>query len=85
MFITNKVNFLISLNFVLLCITEVKVHFIRWVDNDALINVLNEKFSVGKEFTGDYIWAIICLRKRNYSALTKIRPKYSIFSVNTKN
>ncbi len=41
-----------------------KVHFIRRVDNDGQINVLNETFSAGKEFTSEYVWATICLRKQ---------------------
>ena len=45
-------------------LTDGKVHFIRRVDNDGLINVLNETFSVGKEFTSEYVWATICLRKQ---------------------
>jgi putative transposase len=43
-------------------LTDGKVHFIRRVDNDGQINVLNETFNVGKEFTSEYVWATICLR-----------------------
>lgn len=45
-------------------LTDGKVHFIRRVDNDGQINVLNEIFGVGKEFTSEYVWATICLRKQ---------------------
>ena len=44
-------------------LTDGKVHFIRRVDNDGQINVLNETFSVGKEFISEYVRATICLRK----------------------
>jgi len=45
-------------------LTDGKVHFIRRVDNDEQINVMNKTFGVGKEFTSEYIWATICLRKQ---------------------
>ena len=44
-----------------LALTDGKVHFIRRVDNDGQINVLNETFSVGKEFISEYVRAAICL------------------------
>jgi hypothetical protein len=45
-------------------LTDGKIHFIRKVDNEGRINVLNETFKVGKEFIGEYVWATICLAKR---------------------
>ena len=45
-------------------LTEGKVHFIRQVKNDGRINVLNETFSVGKEFISEYVWATICVGKQ---------------------
>jgi len=36
-------------------LTDEKVHFIRRVDNDGQINVLNETFGVSKEFTSEYV------------------------------
>jgi len=42
-------------------LTDGEVHFLRWVDNDGQINVLNETFSVGKEFISEYVRAAICL------------------------
>ncbi|MFH0904122.1 MAG: hypothetical protein V1854_02895 [Methanobacteriota archaeon] len=54
------------------------MHFIRRVDNDGQINVLNETFSVGKEFTSEYIWATICLRThlwdQEWKGLSSIFP-----------
>ena len=47
-----------------------KVHFIRRVDNDGQINVLNEAFSVGKGFISEYIRATICLRKKRLEVST---------------
>ncbi len=38
-------------------LTDGKMHFIRRVDNDGQINVLNEIFDVGKEFISEYVWA----------------------------
>ena len=46
-------------------LTDGKIHFIRKVDNEGRINVLNEAFKVGKEFVGEYVWATICLAKQN--------------------
>jgi|LGVE01.1.fsa_nt_gb transposase len=36
-----------------------KIHFIRRVDSRGKISVLNEYFDVGKEYTGEYVWATI--------------------------
>ena len=35
------------------------VHFILKVDSHGEISVLNEYFDVGKEYTGEYVWATI--------------------------
>lgn len=40
-----------------------KVHFIRVVNSEGEINVLNEFFGIGKAYTGEYIWATIDTRK----------------------
>jgi putative transposase len=45
-------------------LTKGKIHFIRMVDNDGKISVLNETFKVGKEFISEYVWATICLEKQ---------------------
>ena len=45
-------------------LTDGKIHFIRKVDNEGRINVLNEAFKAGKEFIGEYVWATICVRKQ---------------------
>ena len=49
-------------------LTDGKIHFIRKVDNEGRINVLNEAFKVGKVFIGEYAWATICLTKQNIEA-----------------
>ncbi|RLF57529.1 MAG: hypothetical protein DRN27_07585, partial [Thermoplasmata archaeon] len=36
-----------------------KIHFIRIVDSNGQIKLLNEQFKVGKEYIGEYIWATI--------------------------
>ena len=45
-------------------LTEGQVHFIRQVDNEGQINVLNEALNVGGEFISEYVWATICTGKR---------------------
>ena len=45
-------------------LTKGKIHFIRMVDNDGKISVLNEAFKVGKEFISEYVWVTICLKKQ---------------------
>ena len=45
-------------------LTDGQVHFIRRVDNDGQINVLNEALNVGGEFISEYVWATICTGKR---------------------
>ncbi|MEA3458277.1 MAG: integrase core domain-containing protein, partial [Candidatus Thermoplasmatota archaeon] len=41
-----------------------KIHFIRIVDSNGRISVLNEYFNVGKEYIGEYVWATIETRKQ---------------------
>ncbi|WP_146199796.1 hypothetical protein ACKUB1_11535 [Methanospirillum stamsii] len=36
-----------------------KIHFIRIVDSNGNVSVLNESFHVGVEYIGEYIWATI--------------------------
>ncbi len=38
---------------------EGKIHFIRVVDSQGRISVLNEYFEVGREYIGEYVWATI--------------------------
>ena len=45
-------------------LTEGQIHFIRKVDNEGGISVLNEAFKVGGEFISEYVWATICLAKQ---------------------
>jgi hypothetical protein len=45
-------------------LTEGKIHFIRHVSDGGRINVLNEAFNVGEEFTSEYVWATIRLKKQ---------------------
>ena len=45
-------------------LTEGIVHFIRQVDGRGRISLLNEVFEVGTEFTGEYVWATICLKEQ---------------------
>jgi hypothetical protein len=45
-------------------LTEGAVHFIRQVDEGGRIDVLNELFKVGAEFTGEYVWTTICLEEQ---------------------
>ncbi len=40
-----------------------RIHFIRVVNSRGRINVLNENFTVGEEYTGEYVWATIETRK----------------------
>ena len=36
-----------------------KIHFIRLVNSNGNISVLNELFEVGIEYVGEYVWATI--------------------------
>ena len=45
-------------------LTDGKIHFIRKVDIEGEISILNEAFDVGKEFIDEYVWATICLKKQ---------------------
>jgi len=45
-------------------LTDGKMHFIRQVDGEGRINVLNEALKVGEEFISEYVWATICTGNR---------------------
>jgi len=45
-------------------LTDGKIHFIRKVDIEGEISIMNEAFEVGKEFISEYVWATICLKKQ---------------------
>jgi hypothetical protein len=56
-------------------LTEGKIHFIRQVSDGGRINVLNEAFNVGEEFTSEYVWATICLKKQKIDVYYRARDQ----------
>ncbi|NQE06261.1 hypothetical protein C5S32_10370, partial [ANME-1 cluster archaeon GoMg1] len=56
-------------------LTKGKIHFIRMVDNDGKISVLNEAFKVGKEFISEYVWATICLKKQTMDVFYRAKDQ----------
>ena len=46
-------------------LTKGKVHFIREVNKDGKINVLNEDFHVDKSLAHDYVWATINTKEKH--------------------
>ena len=48
-----------------------KIHFIRTVDSNGKITVLNEQFEAGKEYIGEYVWTTVEMGNQ----LLKIRYK----------
>lgn len=48
-----------------------KIHFIRVVDSQGRISVLNEYFNAGKEYIGEYVWATIETRKQTLTVYYK--------------
>jgi hypothetical protein len=56
-------------------LTNGKIHFIRKVDNNGKISVLNEAFKVGKEFIGEYVWATICLEKQTMEVFYRAKDQ----------
>ena len=55
-------NFKIDVN--KLPLVDGKIHFIRIVDSNGQISVLNEYFNVGKEYIGEYVWTTVETRKQ---------------------
>jgi hypothetical protein len=45
-------------------ITAGRIHFIRRVDEDGLIRLLNERWKVDKRLAGQYVWATIVTHKQ---------------------
>ena len=60
-------------------LTKGKIHFIRMVDNDGKISVLNEAFKVGKEFISEYVWVTICLKKRRWRYFTELKIRILLY------
>lgn len=46
-------------------LTEGRVHFIRRVNEQGEITILNERWKVSKRFVGDYVWATVVLKERS--------------------
>ena len=42
-----------------------KIHFIRIVDSKGDVIVLNERFHVGEEYIGEYVWATIDTKEQS--------------------
>ncbi len=60
-------------------LTGGKIHFIRKVDNEGQISVLNEAFNVGKEFIGEYVWATICLAERKLGPIIELKTSLLMY------
>jgi len=45
-------------------LTEGKIHFIRKVDANGNLGILNEQFKIGGEFIGEFVWTTICLKEQ---------------------
>jgi len=56
-------------------LTKGKIHFIRKVDNEGIISVLNEAFKVGKEFISEYVWATTCLEKQTMKVFCRAKDR----------
>lgn len=59
-------------------ITRGKLHFVRLVEEDGTINILNEKFYIEKNLSFEYVWAILNTKEQNlkiYYQSEKTAPK----------
>jgi hypothetical protein len=45
-------------------ITEIRIHFIRKVNQEGMISLLNEEWKAGKRLANEYVWATLVIRKR---------------------
>lgn len=48
-----------------------KIHFIRMVNSQGQISILNEHFNVGREYIDEYVWASIETRKQTLTVYFK--------------
>ena len=60
----NMLNDDVKINLDKLPLTKGKIHFIRKVDNEGRISILNEVFFLSKEFIGEYVWTTIDLTQQ---------------------
>lgn len=68
-------------------ITKGLVHFIRWVDDNGYVNILNESFFINKEFCCEYVWATINTEKQTldiYHQATKDSTNELVKSITYK-
>jgi transposase len=59
-------------------ITTGLIHFVRQVNEDGKISILNEYFDVGKTYSYEYIWSVLNTREQSleiYYKATKEAPK----------
>jgi putative transposase len=65
-------------------ITTGLMHFIRLVDNNGDISILNEKFTLDKKYSYEYVWAVLNTKLQSltfYYKATKDAPKEIIKSI----
>jgi hypothetical protein len=63
-------------------LTKGKIHFIRMVDNDGKISVLNEAFKVGKVFISEYVWATICMKTQTLEVFYRAKDQDTAVLIN---
>jgi putative transposase len=59
-------------------ITTGLIHFIRLVNDEGMVSILNEQFTVGSKYSFEYVWAVLNTRDETlsfYYKATKETPK----------
>jgi hypothetical protein len=62
-------------------ITTGLIHFVRQVNEDGKVSILNEDFDVGKTYSYEYIWSVLNTREQSlefYYKATKEAPKIQV-------
>jgi len=68
-------------------ITTGRIHFIRQVDENGAVSILNETFTIDKALSYEYIWAVLNTREQSltfYHKVTKLAPKTQVKCFNYK-
>jgi putative transposase len=68
-------------------ITTGLIHFVRQVNENGIISILNEDFDIGKTFSYEYLWSVLNTREQTlefYHKATRESPKVQVKKIEYK-
>ncbi len=64
-------------------ITEGRVHFLRRVDTEGSIMILNEPWTIGRRYAGQYVWAVIWTHRERLEVYSRRSADHPVRRLHT--